>query len=82
MHVGSLMTDITLTIADDVLEKARAVAEKRGTTLNAILGDYLTQLATEEQRWARSRERLSELMDHSTADIGPDFQWNRDELYD
>ncbi len=76
------MKNITLAIDDGVLAKARAVAEKRGTTVNAIVRDYLTLLSTEEQRWERSKARLKELMDNSTADIGPDFKWNRDEIYD
>ena len=76
------MKNITLAIDEDVLEKARAVAEKRGTTINAMVREHLAQVASEQERWTRSRVRLSELMDKSTADMGPDYKWNRDALYD
>lgn len=76
------MKNITLAIDEDVLAKARAVAEKRGTTVNAMVREHLTQLATEEERWSRSKERLRLLMDTSTADIGPGFKWSRDMAYD
>lgn len=76
------MKNITLAIDEDVLARARAVAEKRGTTLNAMVREHLTHLATEEERWARSKERLKHLMDTSSADIGPEFKWSRDVAYD
>lgn len=76
------MKNITLAIDEDVLEKARAVAEKRGTTINAMVREHLAQVASEQERWTRSRVRLAELMDKSTADMGPDYKWNRDALYD
>jgi hypothetical protein len=37
--------------------------------------------ANEDQQLAETRRELKRLMENSTARIGPDFVWNRDEIY-
>lgn len=75
------MANLTLSLDDQVLEEARAVAVREGTTVNAMVRDYLTNVASRAERIARARRRLAELAVSSTATIGP-RDWTRNELYD
>lgn len=80
------MANLTVTIEDDLLQKARerAVAEK--TSVNALVREYLTRYVEEQEIARRERAmRTIALMDdiarNSQARMG-DWAWNRDELYD
>jgi len=76
------MRNITLAVEDDVLEKARRVAVDKGTTVNAMVRDFLREIAGRADKVAKARAELLKLMDESTGDMGPDWKFNRDELYD
>ncbi|MEX0854090.1 MAG: DUF6364 family protein [Bauldia sp.] len=75
------MKNITLAIEEKVLKAARAYAAKRGTTLNALVREHLATLVGEDERIEEARRGLLELMDRSTGRLGPDYKWNRDEIY-
>ena len=76
------MTDLTLAIDDSVLDELREIAERRRTTVNALVLEYLTQSAGEERKLAEARKGLLDLMETSTGRLGPDYKWNREELYE
>ncbi len=76
------MKNITLAVEDDVLEKARIVAAERRTTVNAMVRDFLTEIATRDDRLAQARRELLDLMDRSAGDMGPDWRWSRDETHE
>jgi hypothetical protein len=76
------MRNITLAVEDEVLEKARVVAAKRNTTVNSLVRDFLSNLASEDDRRAEARKRLLELAQNSTARLGPGYVWNRDDIYE
>ena len=73
--------NITLAIDEAVLEKVRVYAAKRQTTVNGMVREFLNRLADEDQRLAETRRKLKRLIDSSTAELGPDYVWNREELY-
>jgi Family of unknown function (DUF6364) len=75
------MKNVTLSIDEKVLDEARVYAAKRKTTVNALVRDYLTRIASEEDRVAQARKELRELAKRSTAEVGP-ITWTRDSLYD
>lgn len=75
------MKNITLAIDDDVLVRARNYAKKHGTTVNAMVRDHLSHLLLQEEHIEEARRGLLELMDNSTARLGPGYKWNREELY-
>jgi hypothetical protein len=75
------MKNITLAIDEKVLKEARAYAARRGTTVNAIVRDHLAQLADQEHKIEEARRGLLELMDNSTGRLGPNYKWNREEIY-
>ena len=65
----------------EVLDEARVVAAKRKTTVNAMVRDYLTEVAKSENRLDRARHRILELAGQSAAEMGP-VTWKREDLYD
>jgi hypothetical protein len=75
------MKNITLAIDEALLDEVRIVAAKKGTTVNAMVRDYLTSIASLEDRQDRARRRIRELAEKSTAEVGP-VTWKREDLYD
>lgn len=76
------MPNITLAIDEDLLEKSRDYAERKGTTLNALVRELLGQEIDQDKRREEARRGLLELMEKSTARLGPDYKWNREEIYE
>lgn len=76
------MKNLTLAIDEHVLDEARQIAARRRTTVNALVRDYLTRVVAEESRIEEARRGLIDLMDNSSADMGPGWKWNREESYE
>ncbi|MGH6735301.1 MAG: DUF6364 family protein [Methyloceanibacter sp.] len=76
------MKNITLAIDEDVLRQARIYAAEHGTTVNALVRDYLTGLVRWEERAAEARKRLVKMSEESEGRLGPDWKWNREEIYE
>ena len=77
------MKNITLSVDEDVLRAVRRCAAKRGSTVDAIVREILTELVNREDRGDRvrkARRRIVELSERSTARIGS-RTWTRDELH-
>ncbi len=75
------MKNVTLAIDEALLEQARELAARRQTTLNAFVRGLLADAVQQDSRIAAAKEGLKRLMDQSTGTLGPDFKWNRDEIY-
>ena len=76
------MKNITLAIDEETLDRVRVIAASRKTTVNALVREYLKKIASEQDRIAEARRRLVELAERSQARIGPNYRFNRDELYE
>ena len=76
-----MMKNITLAIDEDLLDKVRIYAAKRQTSVNGLVRDYLTGVASEDDWLADTRRQLKELMVSSTGRMGPDYKWDREEIY-
>jgi hypothetical protein len=76
------MRNLTLSIDDRVLNEVRRYAAEKGTTVNALVRDHLTQIATREDKAAKARRELVELAKKSPAQLGPDWKWNREDAYE
>jgi hypothetical protein len=76
------MKNITLAIDEKVLDRVRVIAAERKTTVNALVREFLTETASEIERREESRRALLKLIDESQADMGPNFKWNREALYE
>lgn len=75
------MKNITLAIEEELLEKARALAARRHTSLNAMVREMLSHSVEQEDRVAKAKATLVRLMEKSTGEMGKDYVWNRDDLY-
>ena len=71
--------NLTLSIDDQLLEKARKRAGEMGTTVNQLVRDHLRSFAGDVDR-----DMLLEEF-RRTSGLGnpdPDWKWNRDEIYE
>jgi ubiquinone biosynthesis protein UbiJ len=75
------MSNITLSVPDELLQQARVVAAKRKTTVNAMVRAFIEEVAQTETALERRRARLRELSENSTGEVGP-ITWTRDELHE
>ncbi|MGZ8369759.1 MAG: hypothetical protein ACXWVJ_06865 [Caulobacteraceae bacterium] len=75
------MKNITLAIPDDLLAQARRRAAEKGTTINAFVRESLRQFVSVEDERALARRELVEMAKSSSARMGSDFKWDREEIY-
>ena len=75
------MRNITLSVDDKVLIAVRRHAAEHNSTVNALVREYLTNLAEYGDRAKRARARLRQLSKQSQGRLGPKT-WSRDELHD
>lgn len=76
------MPNITLALDKELLGKARDYAERKGTTVNALVRALLGETIDQDKRREEARRKLLELSDQSTARLGSDYKWNREEIYE
>ncbi len=71
--------NLTLSVDDDVLERARRVAEHQGTSLNALVRQYIERLAGK----ASGPELAAMFREMFAKPAGVrSWKWNREELYE
>lgn len=77
------MTNLTITTDEEVLRRARIRALEQGTSVNAVVRDFLESYAgvRVEQRKAIG-EFLEIARDSGAGSGGGGRTWTRDELYD
>lgn len=76
------MANLTLTIDERVLKRARIRAIEQGTSVNALVSDYLHRYAGLGQTQS-GLSGFIELASKSTASSGPRGRtWRREDLYD
>ena len=73
--------NLTITVDDETLRRARIRALSQGTSVNAVLRDFLESYAGSEIE-AAARSRLAQLARASAASSGPGGRtWTREDLY-
>jgi predicted transcriptional regulator len=65
------MRNVTLAVDDSLLDRARALAERRKTTLNALVRSLLAREVEQEDRIAEAREGMRKLIEESTLEFEP-----------
>lgn len=75
------MKNITLSIDEDVVRTVRRYAAEHGSTVNALVREFLTGLADREDRARKARQRIRQLSEQSTARVGS-RSWIREELHE
>jgi metal-responsive CopG/Arc/MetJ family transcriptional regulator len=75
------MKNVTIALDESLLREARRIAADRSTTLNAMIREFLEELARRESQAMKARSRIIELCRKTQAEIGP-RTWTRDELHE
>jgi hypothetical protein len=75
------MRNITLSVDDKVLNAVRRHAAEHNSTVNALVREYLTNIAAHGDRAKRARARLRQLSKQSQGRLGQKT-WSREELHD
>ena len=76
------MANLTVTIDDELLHRARQRALRQGTSVNALIREYLTSFA-DTARIDEARDNLVSLSRRTHAGSGHGGrQWTRDELHE
>ena len=75
------MKNVTLSIDESLLRQARQVATARGTSLNAMIRDFLREVTARESATAEARRRIVEMCQEMDGEVGI-RSWTRDELHE
>lgn len=75
------MANLTIAIPAETLKCARLRALEQGTSVNAVLRDYLSQYAGMESAQADAAQRVLELSRTARSGSGKG-KWNRDDLHE
>jgi len=75
------MKNITLAVDEAVLAAVRRHAAERNSSVNALVREYLSNLAAHQDRAKQARARLHQLSKQSRARLGRKT-WTREELHE
>ena len=76
------MKNITLAIDDEILGKVRIIATRQRTTVNAMVRNYLAEVAGRDETQAEARKRLLHRMKTSKGRVAPDWKFDREETHE
>jgi hypothetical protein len=72
--------NLTVQLDEEVIQGARLLAARRGTSISGLIAQHITQLVAADERYERARESALRRMARSRQRGGR--QWTRDELYE
>ena len=76
------MANLTVTVEEHVLRRARIKALEQGTSVNALVSDYLARFAGMGST-EKALAQFLEIAKRSHASSGPEGRtWRREDLYD
>ena len=76
------MSNITLSVDDEIIKKVRKIAIDKNTTLTALVREFLETIANHDvQEKQEAASRLRESFKLLSRDMGQ-RSWTREELYD
>ena len=75
------MANLTLTLDDEILKRARLRATEQGTSVNAVVRDYLAQYAGTRSAQEQALTKLLALSEQAGSKRGR-RKWTRDELHE
>ena len=76
------MTNITVSVPDDVYRAARISAAERGSSVSALVAEFLGSLTEREADFARREALWQEVRRHVSKDFKASDRLSREELYD
>jgi plasmid stability protein len=75
------MANLTITVDEEVLRRARLRAAGQDKPIESVLRDYLEAYAVAGQAWEAAADAILKLSKQSRSGRG-EAQWTRDELYE
>lgn len=75
------MTNVTFSIDEEDLKQARMLALQQGTSLNALIREYLKSYIGRNQRYQQVTERILKQAEQSKFDSG-NRRCTREEIYE
>lgn len=75
------MTNLTITIDEKILKKARLRALEEGVSVNALLRDYLEKYTGSNKQHQQATNELLKIAKCSMAESGG-RKWSREDLYE
>lgn len=77
------MTNLTITVDDETLKRARMRALEQNTSVNAVLREFLEAYAGVSRERREAARRILASSRESTSGSGPSGRtWTREELYE
>ena len=73
--------NLTLTLEEDLIVKARIVAARRGTSVTKLVRQSLEHVVSGDQERIQANVRLKALMHKPRLNIGK-ARWTRDEIHE
>ena len=75
------MTNVTMAIDEEILKKARIHALEQGTSLNAVVREFLEEYAGSQNKYSEATTRLI-VKSNAVSGSSGGTSWKRDELYE
>jgi hypothetical protein len=75
------MANLTITVDDEILRRARMRALELDTSINALLRDYLEAFGAASATWSHATDEILRLAAEARSGRGS-RQWTRDELHE
>ena len=75
------MANLTITIDNEILRRARLRALEQHTSVNALLRDYLDAFAAAGATWDQATEEILRLSSQARSGRG-NRRWTRDDLHE
>jgi plasmid stability protein len=75
------MANLTITLDDELLRRARLRAQEQGTSVNAVLRDYLADYIAVGSACQQAADEILRLSSQSRSGRG-DCRWTRVELHE
>jgi plasmid stability protein len=75
------MTNITVSVPDDVYRAARIRAAEQGSSVSALVAEYLRSLSDRDAEFARLEAQQQKIISQIKS-FNPRHNLSRDELYD
>ncbi len=75
------MAKLTITVPEEILKSARRRALEQGTSVNAVLRDYLSQFVGTQPAQANAAKRVVELSRTAGSGRGK-AKWTRDDIHE
>lgn len=77
------MTNVTIVVDEETLRRARIRALEEGSSVNALVREFLARYADDGERTQRDRAVLARMLGHANEVAGDSGgrSWTREELY-